>query len=135
MNNIDLYKKSGIVFDKDWLEDLHLSSGNSLEEFIEGTSAGPAIGESEASTEKSNGYESDNFSQIDEQEKKIVGNTDTLLDDPETFSDKTYTFAPGEGQQPLSLYQDPDAEYLAFPTIFYGHGRVSNEDRKVDIQM
>ena len=32
--------------------------------------------------------------------------------------DKVFTFVPGEGQHPLSLYQDKDAEYLCFPTNF-----------------
>ena len=66
MNNSDLYKESGIVIDKDWLENLNVSSGNLFEEFIEGISAGPVIGEREASTEKANGYEYDNSSEIDE---------------------------------------------------------------------
>ncbi len=31
--------------------------------------------------------------------------------------------APGEGQQPISLFNDPDAEYLAFPSIYCGQRR------------
>ncbi len=31
--------------------------------------------------------------------------------------------APGEGQHPISLFNDPDAEYLAFPSIYCGHRR------------
>ena len=30
------------------------------------------------------------------------------------------TFAPGEGQIPVSVFKDENAEYLAFPTIFVG---------------
>ena len=29
-------------------------------------------------------------------------------------------FAPGEGHRPMSIFQDADVEYLAFPTIFCG---------------
>ena len=29
------------------------------------------------------------------------------------------TFAPGEGQIPVSVFKDENAEYLAFPTIFF----------------
>ena len=39
------------------------------------------------------------------------------------------TFAPGEGQIPISVFQDEDAEYLAFPTIFCGEHRPNNIDR------
>ena len=40
-----------------------------------------------------------------------VGNIDTLVDDADIDNkyDKVFTFAPGEGQHPLSLYQDKDA--------------------------
>ena len=43
------------------------------------------------------------------------------------------TFAPGEGQHPLSLYHDVDAEYLCFPTIFCGQRRPSKEERTVPV--
>ncbi len=32
--------------------------------------------------------------------------------------------APGEGQRPIALFNDPDAEYLAFPSIYCGHRRL-----------
>ncbi len=36
--------------------------------------------------------------------------------------------APGEGQHPISLFNDPDAEYLAFPSIYCGRRRpIDNE--------
>ncbi len=31
--------------------------------------------------------------------------------------------APGEGQRPIALFNDPDAEYLAFPSIYCGNRR------------
>ncbi len=31
--------------------------------------------------------------------------------------------APGEGQHPIALFNDPDAEYLAFPSIYCGNRR------------
>ena len=48
----------------------------------------------------------------------LIGNADTLLDDEPVSHDRSYTFAPGEGQHPLSLYSDKDAEFLSFPAIF-----------------
>ena len=72
------------------------------------------------------GYESDNFSEIDAAEN-VTGNSDTLLDDDSLNTDRSYTFAPGEGQHPLSLYTDHDAESLSFPTIFCGEKRPGKE--------
>lgn len=51
---------------------------------------------------------------------------DTLLDEPDP---QVYTFAPGEGQHPLSLYQDANSEYLAWPTMFCGQTRPDNSER------
>jgi hypothetical protein len=36
-------------------------------------------------------------------------------------------------QRPISLYSDPDAEYLAFPTIYCGQKRVDNKERSVPV--
>ena len=59
----------------------------------------------------------------------------TLVDDEnlENKYDKVITFAPGEGQHPLSLYHDADAEYLCYPTIFCGQRRPSKEERTVPV--
>ena len=43
--------------------------------------------------------------------------------------DQVFAFAPGEGQHPLSLYQDKDAEYLCFPSIFCGQRPPSKDER------
>ena len=78
-------------------------------------------------------YDSDHFSEIDSNEQ--IGNIDTLVDDAnlENKYDQVFTFAPGEGQHPLSLYHDVDAEYLCFPTIFCGQKRPSKEERPVPV--
>ena len=78
-------------------------------------------------------FDSDHFSEVDTYEQ--VGNVDTLVDDEnlENKYDKVITFAPGEGQHPLSLYHDEDAEYLCFPTIFCGQRRPSKKGRTVPV--
>ena len=43
------------------------------------------------------------------------------------------TFAPGEGQKPISVFQDENAEYLTFPTIYYGQCRPDNKDRHIHV--
>ena len=55
-------------------------------------------------TVESNDYDSDHYSEVDADDH--VGNVDTLVDDADIDNkcDKVFTFAPGEGQHPLSLY-------------------------------
>ena len=50
------------------------------------------------------------------------GNVDTQVEDAniENKYEQVLTSASGEGQHPLSLYLDNDAEYLCFPSIFCG---------------
>ncbi|KAJ8049125.1 hypothetical protein HOLleu_01729 [Holothuria leucospilota] len=52
-----------------------------------------------------------------------------MLCNKEYDHSQVLTFAPGENQQPLSLLQDDDAEYLAFPSIFCGQRRPNNSER------
>ena len=64
--------------------------------------------------EASNDYDSDHYSEVDANEQ--VGNIDTLVDaaDIDDKYDKVFTFAPGEGQHPLSLYEDKMLSTYAF---------------------
>lgn len=61
------------------------------------------------------------------------GNCDTLLDNAAYDANQMFTFAPGEGQRPLGLYQDPVAEYLSIPKIFCGKGRMESNQRQVQV--
>ncbi|XP_064645914.1 uncharacterized protein LOC135499178 [Lineus longissimus] len=74
---------------------------------------------------------SDTFSEFDPDET-ASGNLDTMLDDQNIERVRPLTFAPGEDRSPLSLFQDEDAEYLSFPTIFCGermpHDREKNSN-------
>ena len=76
-------------------------------------------------------YDSDHFSEIDSNEQ--VGNVDALVDDANLENKYDQVFI-GEGQHPLSLYHDEDAEYLCFPTIFCGQTRPSKEERTVPVR-
>ena len=49
------------------------------------------------------------------------------------YENEEYIFAPGEGQKPLCIFKDPNAEYLSFPTIFCGKTRPDNNERKVPV--
>ena len=73
---------------------------------------------SENDTVESNDYDSDHYSVVHANEH--VGNVDTLVDgaDIDNKCDKVFTFAPGEGQYPLSLYQDKMQSTYAFRPYF-----------------
>ena len=144
MNNSQLYKKSGIVVDESWFQEVTESSEDTVREFLEVSKESKfknnTEGEmqehnktSENDTVESNDYDSDHYSEVDANEH--VGNVDTLVDDADIDNkcDKVFTFAPGEGQHPLSLYQDKNAEYLCFPSIFCGQTPPSKDERLVQV--
>ena len=145
MKNSELYKKSGIVVDDNWFQDVTESAEDTVREFLE-VSKEQCKDKNYTENEKqkqektteddieaSNDYDSDHYSEMDANDH--VGNIDTLVDDAdiENKYDKVFTFAPGEGQHPLSLYQDKDAEYLCFPTIFCGQTPPSRDERLVPV--
>ena len=145
MNNSELYKKSGLMVDDNWFQEVTESAEDTVKEFLE-VSKEQCKDKDNAENEKqkqdktnendieaSNDYDSDHYSEVDANEQ--VGNIDTLVDDADIDNkyDKVFTFAPGEGQHPLSLYQDKDAEYLCFPTIFCGQTPPSRDERLVPV--
>ena len=73
-----------------------------------------------------------NIDNIEEDEELNSINRDTMLSAPENVP-RELTFAPGEGQYPVSVFHDPDAEYLSFPTIFCGEKRASDEERNTPV--
>ena len=149
LNNSDLYKNSGINVANNWFQQVTESSDENVREFLEMSGEhSKSLSDTECQTHEQNQNESilvqkdmtetgnesdDGYSEIDANEQ--VGNVDTLVDDAniESKYDKVYTFAPGEGQHPLSLYQDKDAEYLCFPSIFCGQKTLSNDQRSVPV--
>ena len=71
------------------------------------------------------------LNEVDEDSNAI--HCDTLLHeediphaDPESFPHELI-YAPGEGRTPKSIFQDTDAEYLAFPTNFCGQKQKENK--------
>ena len=73
----------------------------------------------------------------DDNLETCVIDMDTMLDDyepiipqpDEPLIPQELTFPPGEGQIPVSVLKDENAEYLTFPTIFCGQKRADNCDR------
>ena len=146
VKKMELYKKSGVEIDVDWFKEVTESSEETVKEFLEVPMEqnkekhrqNPTVKEDASlyslskDSKATDDYDSDHFSEIDTSEQ--VGNVDTLVND-ENLKSKydAITFAPGEGQHPLSLYHDVDAEYLCFPTIFCGERRPSKEEITVPV--
>ncbi|XP_061195058.1 uncharacterized protein LOC133203256 [Saccostrea echinata] len=63
-----------------------------------------------------------------------TGNMDTLMQsiDFREFN-QVLSVAPGENFSPLSIFQDKNAEFLAFPTIYCGEARPDNKLRTVPL--
>ena len=145
MNNSELYKNSGIALNDSWFQEVTESTEDAVREFLEVSTEqskdSHSIQNEKQEQDKasdnpiaeSNDYDSDHYSEIDVNDR--VGNIDTLVDEADIDNkyDKVFTFAPGEGQHPLSLYQDKDAEYLCFPTIFCGQRPPSKDERLVPV--
>jgi hypothetical protein len=125
MNNSDLYKNANINVDETWFRDITTSANEIVQELVE-TQSGS---KSKQNTDDSDDTELDGFCEVHEVGRE--GNCDTLLDDASRDINQVYTFAPGEGQRPLSLYQDKSAEFLSFPTIFCGKERIQDKNRIV----
>ena len=67
-------------------------------------------------------------------EEVNAGSLDTLLTDPSFLEDNErslkYVLAPGQGQTPMSIYQDKYSEELCFSNIFQGLCRCEAQQRK-----
>ncbi|CAC5389819.1 unnamed protein product [Mytilus coruscus] len=116
MRTSDLYKSSGIEINEDWITEIAKLNDEETQNQNNNTE------HEDIQDQNDTDDDSDHFNEEDEKETH-VGNTDTLLDyipDDNPPCDASLIFAPGEGQRPISLYGDPDAEYLYIPTIFCG---------------
>ena len=62
-----------------------------------------------------------------------MGNFDTVLlsEDLLLRVDKQYNFAPAQGNNPLSLWKDLDAEELSHPKLFAGRHRPLSRPRNI----
>ena len=89
--------------------------------------------------------ENDSADELDEESRRLgIVHLDTMLDDHQLQNrdvdmqqnddiPNEMTFAPGEGQTPISVFQDENAEYLAFPSIFCGQTCPTNTEREIPV--
>eukprot|EP00105_Crassostrea_gigas_P014661 XP_011431404.1 PREDICTED: uncharacterized protein LOC105331065 [Crassostrea gigas] len=126
MNNSDFYKNANINIDDKWFQEITTSASEIVRELVQ-----TQVRSNENTDDETVDDDEDEYCEVDGVGKE--GNCDTLLDDASRDMNQVYTFAPGEGQRPLSLYQDQTAEYLSFPTIFCGKGRLQDDERQIRV--
>ena len=124
-----MYKDLDIQLDTSWIRNMQSCDSSMCqcdEDNTQNSSAPPDVHEN---NEQQN---NENIDNIEEDEDLNNINRDTMLSAPETVP-RELTFAPGEGQHPISVFHDPDAEYLSFPTIFCGQRRASDKERNSSV--
>ena len=131
--NSILYKNTEVTIDENWVTRVTTDCEETIKEFFSSEVESPENSNLETShntSEVSTVYDSDE----EQNQLENVGNIDTLVDDAD-IENRTnmFTFAPGEGQRPLSIYQDTDSEFLCFPTIYCGQRRIENSDRLIPV--
>ena len=115
LNTSELYKQAEITVDDKW---------NTCPEKSDDT------GSDSSSDEESGSDKKDTFSELNDHDTAPLM---TLLDEQSLDKNAILSVAPGEGQRPLSIYKDPHAEYLSFPSLFCGQKRLENTERYVPV--
>lgn len=113
LENTSQYKEAGIEIDKSW-------NSNEITE--------------EITIEKEGEHNEDMWNEVPEEELPC-GTVDTLLHplDLTTEGAEVFSFAPAEGNTPLNIFFDKNAEEMSFPTIFCGKNRAENTEREVNV--
>lgn len=76
----------------------------------------------------------DDWTEDDNFHDRPTGNTGTVLQAMDFREyNQILSWAPGENQTPLGLFQDVYSEYLAFPTIYCGQARPDNSLRSIPV--
>jgi hypothetical protein len=90
--------------------------------------------ENNESDEKESEHQEDTWNEVPE-ENLPCGTLDTLLHPQDIIMEdrNIFSFAPAEGNTPLNIYFDKNAEELSFPTIFCGDTRIDDKNRDVKV--
>ena len=115
MTNSQMYKDLDIQLDISWLQNMHSNSDCACD-CSQQSSQNVKVEQVQDNNQSHNDENEDN---IEEDEDTHNIDRDTMFSASETVP-RELTFALGEGQHPISVFHDPDAEYLSFPTIFCG---------------
>ena len=96
-----------------------------------------SISNENSTVSESYAAENDTWNENDDTEE-CAGALDTMLVSPEFIEDddnsrSVFSFAPGEGNKPLSIFKDKNCEELAYPGIFCGEARAENSARDAPV--
>lgn len=139
LKNSSVFQREGIKINEHWNieSELHEWLGFDVDDSEVEPQNDSSIIETESLSNQNNADHFDDSNEWTEDpnfENRLTGGTDTLLHPVDVRSlCKTFSFAPGEGQVPIGLYQDKNAEYLAFPSIYCGQTRPENKDRQTPV--
>ena len=136
IDNSNLYRDEGIVFDDDWVNKYNV-------EIVQDENDDNEIGnpQLESVNKNNDNNDSDRVDKADdwsEDKAKIPeGVTDTMFTATDFLEDNEkqhiLNVAPAEGNRPLSVFMDKYCEELAYPGIFLGQARPESNQRKVKV--
>ena len=129
MTYSQMYRNLDIQLDTSWIRNMESCDSGTCQCGQDNTENSLQPPDVHEKNEEQNNEDIDN---VEEDEELNNINRDTMLSAPETVS-RELTFAPGEGQHPISVFHDPDAEYLSFPTIFCRQRRASDEEHNTSV--
>ena len=126
------YHESTSNTDKEWSEFLEKSTLETSKQLSNDLKLDNHDANAEVATTEGDNDTDDEWC---EETEKPSGVMHTLLEQPDMSqdADKFIRFAPGEGNRPIGVFMDKDAEYLSFPIIFCGKSRADNSERKVPV--
>jgi len=135
LQNSELYRDANISINESWLEtfqqEIDIETDVMAIDDVQDTESHEEIDDCCTFEKQENNESSDAFDE--DPQDQIAGNMDTLLDESDISSSHVISVAPGEGQIPINLFKDPDAEYLSFPCIYSGQRRADNSERSVAV--
>ena len=135
--NSTLYREQGISFSEDRAANYDFAAFSQNQAETGNVSQSDELISDRCNIE----IDDDNSKQVDDWTEDDVeipaGVTDTMLTANDFLEDserpQIYSIAPGETSVPLSIFRDGYPEELAYPGIFLGQKRSSNEERAVPV--
>ena len=150
VDNGELFKHENISFSQQLLQSIQTTENSNISNTSDNTqqltvTQSGDTSESSSSIDKDD--EIDSWSETQDTEIERAGISDTMftsadcVEDSERAAvnghidsghcDRVYSFAPAEGNRPISIFLDTNSEELSYPNIFWGHGRAQSHPVKI----
>ena len=129
VNNSRLFRNEGISLNTEW-NALNKDTLLQEEEIVNSVLNCNNVLEDKNNCE----VDSEQWSEDENAVLKPSGNFDTVMQ-PADFREfnRILSVAPAEGNTPLGMFQDVNAEFLSFPTIYCGESRQNNNSRTTPV--